>query len=271
MQRIVLAIILLFVLSFSVYGDELYEPPRLFNIPTAPAIRSLDLNASGGVTFATGEFSFLGSGLIGLGDVAQFELSTFGAFSRFGEGETDLLRTPAAGVKVYLPFDRVSKFLPAISGAFRRSFGEKEEGEEYQRQLADLYLMASKRFFSGTRWRGFSLHAGADYLGARLTDLHSNEAFTKNFLMPFAGIEVWIAPKVKLMGEFEWTPSFKEDDPKEKIDSVWMTIGGVRYFLTHFITIDIGVKYREDFDSIADANVESRIAVSIPTHLIYKE
>lgn len=270
MKQITLSIISIFVISFSVYSSELYEPPRLFNIPTAPAIRSLDLNASGGVTFATGEFSFLGSGLIGLGDVAQFELSTFGTLSRFGEGETDLLRTPAAGVKVYLPFDRLSKLLPAVSGAFRRSFGEEEEGKEYKRQLADLYIMASKSFFSGGKWRGFSLHAGADYLGARLTNLSSNEEFTENFLMPFAGIEIWIAPKVKLMGEFEWIPSFKEADPKDKIDSIWMAIGGVRYFLTNFIAIDIGVKYREDFDSIADANIESRVALSIPTHLIYK-
>ncbi|MBM3242562.1 hypothetical protein FJZ31_40395 [Candidatus Poribacteria bacterium] len=46
------------------------------------------------------------------------------------------------------------------------------------------------------------------------------------------------------------------------------SIVGVRIFFTHFLTADIGVRYQQNFDTIADAKVEANIGLSIPTHLV---
>jgi len=296
---------------------KLFEPPRLFMIPTAYTLKAYDINASGGATLESNQISFLGTGLIGLGNVAQFEFGALRQFrskndsmngtmddsigdsmddsmnnamipstksslmDRMDDSEDnsrndefiDLGNTPVVGIKIALPLEQVSFLLPNLAVSYRRTFGREEEGEggAYKRQLADLYAVASKSFFSkGERWRGFSLHAGVDYFGARLTmSEHSNSQSVK-FLKPFGGLEIWASRHAKLMAEFEWVPEINEEMLMIEEEPIWMSIVGVRIFFTRFLTADIGVRYQQNFDTIADAKVEANIGLSIPTHLVSK-
>jgi len=284
---------------------KLFEPPRLFMIPTAYTLKAYDINASGGATLESKQISFRGTGLIGLGNVAQFE---FGALRQFrsntmngtmddsiddsmvpstkssltdgmddSEDDSkndefiDLGNTPVIGIKIALPLEQVSFLLPNLAVSYRRTFGREEEGEgvAYKRQLADLYAVASKSFFSsGKRWGGFSLHAGVDYFGARLTMSERSNSQSVKFLKPFGGLEIWASRHAKLMAEFEWVPEINEEMLMIEEEPIWMSIVGVRIFFTRFLTADIGVRYQQNFDTIADAKVEANIGISIPTHLV---
>ena len=247
---------------------QLYEPPRLFIIPVADTLKAFDINASGATTWETGRVSFLGTGFLGLGDVAQVELSSLRTFSTQNGDFEELSSTPAAGVKLALPLEEHSRLLPNIAVSYHRSFGEENEFQPYKQQLADLYLMASKSFFSkGEGWRGFRLHAGADYFGARFETNQTVE--TKGFWRPFGGIEIWASRYAKLMAEVEWFPRINVDaQPAIAEEPLWMTVAGVRIFITRFITADVGVRYQQDFDTIADAKLEGKVGLAIPTHLL---
>ena len=278
------------------FALEFSEPPRLFIIPMANTMRSLDLNLSGSATFATDQFGFSGTGLIGLGDISQFEISGLTVISQI-EGEKNEQRTtPAAGVKFYLPGEDLHKYLPGLAVSFRRTFGG-EENELYtipnnqyfkvKRQLADLYIVGSKGF-STRNWRGVRVHVGLDFIGSQLS-INGNP-FKKNFVVPFAGLEVWSTPRAKLMFEYEYLSVMDEQkaakfvsessegisekalDAKadEIITREWMTMFGVRFFFTQYVTTDVGLRYQGDFSSVADTNIEAKIAVTLPLHLAYE-
>lgn len=250
---------------------ELFEPPRLFDVPVAYTLESFDINISGAGTFGTDQFSFLGTGYLGLGHIAQLEVGAVRILRKLNDSETELTRIPAAGVKIYIPSERISWLLPDISASYRRTFGRNEEKDSitYKKELADLYIMASKTLISFEGWRGIRLHGGMDYIGASLTGSMIKETSEK-FLVPFGGIEIWATEKTKLMGEFKWVANFDEEDTlKLKDEPVWMAILGARIFLTRFLTADIGVRYQENFESVADAKMEVSLSLSIPTHLIY--
>jgi hypothetical protein len=175
-------------------------------------------------------------------------------------------------VKIYIPFERASGFLPDISASYRRTFARDEQKDSitYKKELADLYVMASKTLISFDNWRGIRLHGGLDYLGASFTDSKMQRGILEEFL-PFGGIEIWATDRAKLMGEFEWVANFNEQGtiPKLEDDPIWMAIVGARIFLTRFLTADIGARYQENFETVADAKIEVNLSVSIPIHLIY--
>ena len=266
---------LFFIITFaaiytsSVYAKraELFEPPRLFDVPVADTLKSFDINLSGAGTFGTDRFSFLGTGYLGLGKMVQVEVGAVKVLRKLDEGESELTSIPAAGIKILFPGERVSWLLPDISASYRRTFGREEaiDALTYQKELADLFAMASKTLISLRGWRGIRAHGGIDYIGASLTGSKDQE-----FLRPFGGIEIWTTKKAKLMGEFKWVADFgPEDKPALQDEPVWVAIAGARVFLTRFLTTDIGLKYQENFDTAADAKIEARVSLAIPTHLIY--
>jgi len=272
---------------------EFSEPPRLFIIPKAKTLRSLDVNLSGSATFASGEYDFSGTGLVGLGDIAQFEISTLTTLTQVEEGKDELKTTPAAGLKFHLPGEKFYKDFSGLAIAYRNTFGgEKTEqylGKDFRikRQLADLFVVASGGY-STDDWRGVTVHVGADFIGSKLIVNDDNE-FSKNFVTPFGGLEIWATNRAKLMFECEYLSLFDEEkaaklvdekgdaitesDIEAVIDNVidrkLMMMFGVRFFFTQYVTTDVGLKYQEG-DSVTDIKIDTRLAVSIPTHLIYE-
>jgi len=272
---------------------EFSEPPRLFIIPKAKTLRSLDVNLSGSATFASGEYDFSGTGLVGLGDIAQFEISTLTTLTQVEEGKDELKTTPAAGLKFHLPGEKFYKDFSGLAIAYRNTFGgEKTEqylGKDFRikRQLADLFVVTSGGY-STDDWRGVTVHVGADFIGSKLIVNDDNE-FSKNFVTPFGGLEIWATNRAKLMFECEYLSLFDEEkaaklvdekgdaitesDIEAVIDNVidrkLMMMFGVRFFFTQYVTTDVGLKYQEG-DSVTDIKIDTRLAVSIPTHLIYE-
>jgi len=273
---------------------EFSEPPRLFIIPKAKTLRSLDVNLSGSATFASDEYDFSGTGLVGLGDIAQFEISTLTTLTQVKEGKDELKTTPAAGLKFHLPGEKFYKDFSGLSIAYRNTFGG-EKTEQYlekdfriKRQLADLYIVASGGY-STDDWRGVKAHVGANFIGSKLFVNDIEPPFSKNFVKPFGGLEIWATDRAKLMFECEYLSLFNEEkaaklvDEKgdaiteadiekvidDVIDSKLMMMFGVRFFFTQYVTTDVGLKY-EQGDSVTDIKIETKLAVSIPTHLIYE-
>jgi len=275
---------------------EFSEPPRLFIIPKAKTLRSLDVNLSGSATFASGEYDFSGTGLVGLGDIAQFEISTLTTLTQVEEGKDELKTTPAAGLKFHLPGEKFYKDFSGLAIAYRNTFGgEKTEqylGKDFRikRQLADLFVVASGGY-STDDWRGVTVHVGADFIGSKLIVNDDNE-FSKNFVTPFGGLEIWATNRAKLMFECEYLSLFNEEEAaklvneegpvipdtydieaavkdRKIIDKKLMMMFGVRFFFTQYVTTDVGLKYQEG-DSVTDIKIDARLAVSIPTHLIYE-
>jgi len=282
---------------------ELLEPSRLFNVPIADTVKAYDIGTTGGAAFGTKEFNFMAEAALGLGGIAQFEVGTISILSRVEGEESELQNLPIAGIKFYLPAGKIpdaGKFLPNISVAFRRTFGgEDVKGNTiYTKQLADLYIVASKEFlgWENRRLGAFRLHAGGDFHSAQLKTTrgeyeqvvsfskaqereHKADQFSdiadfspKSPVVPFGGVEIWAASKAKIMGEFGYTADFKEEveDINSKVDRVWMTVFGVRFFFTNYLTTDVGIRYQGNFETVADANIEAKLSLSIPTHLIYE-
>ena len=300
--------------AFAAAPIHFYDPPRLFTIPVAYTPKSLDTIGSGSAAFGTDASQFLGSGLIGLGDIAQFEVGTLGVLNTAKGEKSRLTNLPIVGIKFCFPgenMERVGRYLPTISAAFRRSFGgeTRQDDLRYKKQLADLYIVASKNFKYGN-WRGVTAHAGVDFHSAKLSTLYPDcteesvslsqvtvlqdgqeidmRELSQSAMVPFFGLEVWAAPKAKLMMEFLYTADFNEEptdtsvrdvsdsggwldalEDQGRVSREWMTTFGVRFFFTKFVATDIGVRYQGNFESVADANIELKLAASFPTHLIY--
>jgi len=184
------------ICASNVYANpvELFEPPRLFDMPVADTLKSFDINISGAGTFGTDQFSFLGTGYLGLSKMVQVEIGAVKILRKLDEDEAELTNIPAAGIKIFFPGESVSWILPDISACFRRTFGREEgiDSTTYKKESADLFAMASKTFISFRGWRGIRLHGGIDYIGASLTGSEPQK-----YLKPFGGIEIWTTQKAK--------------------------------------------------------------------------
>jgi len=258
-------------------AKELIDPKRLFVIPVADVLRSLEVNLGGGTSFGVKKEEsrpFLGHIRLGLGGVAEVELSTLGIINELSEGSTVI---PTAAFK--LRFISEGKWRPAVASALRSSLWHTEERDvplmfpvKYQKRLSTLYLVASKTF------NEVSVHAGVSISDLRIRtttimddplspsqpeiDNTGKEYFNKNLFGPFIGLKVQLNPKTFLMMEMEQIAAYKFDEStynlsKDDIDVEWMGIIGVRFFFVNWLSLDAGVMYRSDYHGIGDAHIQA--------------
>ena len=211
-----------------------------------------------------------------MADIAQIEAYAIGVVSGFDEG--NLSNVYAPGFKMLLLREGKWSYSwfrsPGVAWALRSSVWAKDRENRitYKKKAADLYFVMTERLGP------LSLHAGLDIFDARLTssvmEEQGREEVKKNFLGPFAGLDMWVTERGKAMAEFGWTTEFKyaEDGIQREgdIESVWMAILGVRFFPTNYLAVDVGVRYQENYEGVSDANIEIKLDLSIPTHVIYE-
>lgn len=254
------------------------DPRRLFIIPVADVLRSMEVNIGGGSAFGVrkGEKRpFLGHIRVGLGDVVEVEVSTLGIINRLSEG-TASITTGAFKLKL-LP---ESKWFPAIGGALRSSLWHTEErgAVKFQRRLSTLYFVASKTFGKA------SMHAGVSVSDLRIRTRTINDEnisptsqwvkdkdrdyYNKNLVGPFLGLRLELNPTTFLMLEVEQIAKydFNIENPvvsQDNISTEWMGIAGVRFFFLNWLALDTGIMYRSDYYGIGDAHIEAGLNINL--------
>jgi hypothetical protein len=265
--------------------EDLIDPRRLFVIPVADVLRSMEVNIGGGTAFGVkkGEKRpILGHVRLGLGDVVEVEVSTLGIINRLSEG-TASITTGAFKLKL-LP---EGKLYPALAGALRSSLWHTEIRNEvkFQRRLSTLYFVASKTLGKA------SVHAGVSISDLRIRTRTSDDVFitpthedakknnrdyiNKNLYGPFLGLRLELNPTTFLMMEVEQIAEFNFDEEnsavsKDNIDARWMGIVGVRFFFFNWLAFDTGVMYRSDYYGIGDAHIEAGLNINISLPRIAK-
>jgi len=252
------------------------ETPRLYTAPTADIIQSLDLSIAGSSSYGAKGASFQGTTALGLAGIAQVEANAIGIVSDSKEGSLSNVYAP--GFKMMLLKEGKWSYSwlnsPGVAWALRSSVWReaREENVMYKTKVADLYFVATERVGP------LSIHAGVDVFDARLkTDVMEQEnlvAAKRNFLRPFGGFDIWVTDRGKAMAEFGWTASFDyaEDGIQEDkdIEPTWVALLGVRFFVTKYTALDVGVRYQKDYEGVSDATIEAKIDTFIPTHLLYE-
>jgi len=258
------------------------DPRRLFVIPVAEVLGSLEINFGGGSAFGvrkTEKRPFLGHVRIGLGDVAEVELSTVGVINRLSEGSASI---PTAAFKLKCLSE--GRIRPAVSGALLSSLWHSEERGRYkfQKRLSTLYLVASKTVGK------VSVHAGMSVNDLRIRtkdnyadtlispppdEADDKDYYNRNPVGPFAGIRAEVNPKTFIMVEAEQVAAyeFDEEEPilsENDISTEWMVIAGVRFFFADWLAVDSGVMYRSDYHGIGDAQIQAGLNINLPMQRI---
>lgn len=255
------------------------DPRRLFIIPVADVLGSMELNLGGGTSFGvrkTEKSAFLGHVRLGLGNVAEVEVSTLGIINQLAEGTAYI---PTASFK--LKFIPEGKWYPSIAGALRSSLWHTEERGiiKFQKRVSTLYFVASKTFGSASFHGGVSINdlrirtrtSTDGYISPTLQQAEESDKdyFNRNLFGPFFGLKVEVNPRTFLMMELEQVAKykFKEDNPllsSDDISTEWMLISGIRFFFFDWLALDAGVMYRSDFHGIGDAQIEAGLNINLP-------
>ncbi|MCI0695063.1 YjbH domain-containing protein [candidate division KSB1 bacterium] len=251
--------------------------PRLFNVPTANVLGSLDIYFTGGGAFGIEkERNFLGRAGLGLGDIAEVEFATQSVINSLQRGSSSL---PTSAFKMLIMRERLG--LPAVAVALRGTTSwQSLDGSDstsyfsFETRFTKLYLVASKRVNKVTG------HFGIGLTDVRVRNLQSwnfmngNPGNTyagelqRNLWAPFGGISIQANPKTQVMLEIEGLPSYEFGEGREysakNIKNIWAGVVGVRFYFTNWLAADTGVRYRSDFDGIADANIQANVNLLLP-------
>jgi hypothetical protein len=240
------------------YKTMLSEPavlPRLFNVPPA---------------------NFLGRAGMGLGDIAEVEFATQSVINSLQRGSSSL---PTSAFKMLIMRERLG--LPAVAAAMRGTTSwQNLNGSDstsyfsFETRLTKLYIVASKRVNKVTG------HFGIGLTDVRVRNLQSwsfmsgnpgntyTRELQRNLWAPFGGISIQANPKTQVMLEIEGLPSYEFGEGREysvdNIKNIWAGVVGVRFYFTNWLAADTGVRYRSDFDGIADANIQANINLLLP-------
>jgi hypothetical protein len=263
------------------YKTMLREPavlPRLFNVPTANVLGSLDIYFTGGGAFGIEkERNFLGRAGMGLGDIAEVEFATQSVINSLQRGSSSL---PTSAFKMLIMRERLG--LPAVAAALRGTTSwQSLDGSDstsyfsFETRLTKLYIVASKRINKVTGHFGIGLTdvrvrnlQSWDFMSGNSGNAVNTRELQRNLWAPFGGISIQANPKTQVMIEIEGLPSYGFGEGREysasNIKNIWAGVVGVRFYFTNWLAADTGVRYRSDFDGIADANIQANVNLLLP-------
>lgn len=270
--------------------SERIDPPRLFSVPTARVLGSMDIRVVGGGAFGVAtDQSFLGKVGIGLGDIAEVEFSTVGMVTNIARGSTVF---PTSAFKLLLiPENRWH--LPTLAVAFRSSANwqdvlgdesvikaagmrfREEDGRQvknlgYDTRFTTMYVVSTLRLWT------LSLHGGATLTDVRVKELsvdywnasgfQDSTEKQKNLIGGFFGFDIESNPQTKLMFELQTESNYEYNVKKRRIDVNigYMATGGVRFFFNRWLSTDVGVWYHSAFRGIADLQIKVGLNLFIP-------
>ena len=267
----------------------LVDPRRLFLIPTADVLGSLEVSIGGGSII--GEMKeekrpFLGHVSFGLGDVAEIEASTIGMINGLKNGSAAI---PTAAFKLKFFSESARAPYIGLAGALRSSLWHSEiRGNiEFQKRVATLYFVASKTLGAT------SIHGGLSISDLRIRTLSTMTAelisptaaeaeetgknyINKNIFQPLLGLSVKVNPRTSMMVEFEYIPDydFDEEEPvvtDALIKSNWMVIAGLRFFINDWLPLDTGILYRGDYHGIGDMHIQAGLNINFSLPKVFQK
>ncbi len=266
--------------------SERVDPPRLYSVPIARVLGSMDIRLMGGGSFGVAtDKSFLGTVGIGLGDIAEVEFSTVGMVNNISRGNTVF---PTSAFKLLLiPENRWH--IPTLAIAVRSSANWQDVVSDrgvlaadkamYEGGITDIgYDTRFTTMFGVTTIRlwAFNLHAGLSLTDVRIKDLsvysqmtgsqRDTEEKQKNLQGGFVGFDIEANPQTKLMLEVKTVSNYEYNVDSMRIDvsESYLAIGGVRFFFSRWLSTDVGLWYQSDFKGIADMQIKIGLNLFIP-------
>lgn len=265
------------------------DPPRLFTVPAARVLGSLDVRLTGGGAFGVAaDRSFLGTVSIGLGDIAEVEFSTVRMMTNITRGSSVF---PTSAFKLML-IPENKWHIPTLAIAFCNSANWKDvQSDEkvlradafaagfdeagitnigYDTRFTTMYGVTTVRFWS------LSVHAGLSLTDVRVRDLAvfsyiegdyaDPQEKQKNLIGGFFGFDIESNPQTKLMFEIQTVSNYQYNVDTKEIDvsEAYLAIGGVRFFFNRWLSTDVGVWYQSTFRGIADLQIKLGLNLFIP-------
>ncbi|MFB0515340.1 MAG: hypothetical protein ACETWG_01900 [Candidatus Neomarinimicrobiota bacterium] len=275
--------------SLKRFISDRIDPPRLFTIPAARVLGSMDVRLMGGGAFGVAaDHSFLGTVGIGLGDIAEVEFSTVRMVTNITRGAAVF---PTSAFKLLLiPKNRWH--IPTLAVAFRNSAnwqdvqsdekvlradaagaGFDEAGIKnigYDTRFTTMYGVTTVRLWL------LSLHAGLSLTDVRVRDLAVQSYIAEDYADPrekqknliggFFGFDIESNPQTKLMFEVQTVSNYQYNVETRTIDvtEVYLAIGGVRFFFNRWLSTDVGVWYQSTFRGLADLQIKLGLNLFLP-------
>ena len=274
--------------------SERVDPPRLFSVPSARVLRSMDIRLMGGGAFGVAtDKSFLGTVGIGLGDIAEVEFSTIGMVNNIARGSTVF---PTSAFKIMI-IPENKWHIPTLAVAFRssanwagvqsdskvlranfRDFVEFDDSGNLQNISAIGYDTRFTTMYGVTTLKLWfvSLHAGVSLTDVRVKELLvSYQGWDsrsdpgekqKNLIGGFVGLDIESNPQTKSMFELRTVSNYEYNTKSRKIEvsEALLAIGGVRFFFNRWLSTDVGVLYLSTFKGIADLQIKMSLNIFIP-------
>ena len=195
--------------------DVPIEPSALFSLPTGSIVQSMDLDVHGsGVLFSGSGSRPVGGLTLGLGDIAQMEMTTLSITSDV-DHLNQLVGMPAAGLKVHVP---LAQYAQGLAASFQRSgsFVQRAGEVEYETKAGEFYVIGTVANYPRPEhateptagWRGLKIksHLGAKYIDAQMRreELETGGA-NESYWRPVIGIEMWRDDaRARVIGELNW-------------------------------------------------------------------
>ena len=261
------------------------EPPNLTLIPTANVVGSLDIDLSAAGVFLGEKSTYRGAALLGIGDISEVGLSSIETVSSLRE-KNEPGSMNAGCIKLAF---RGWKHWQGTAAIFRRSGTQREnaltpilfEPVDYEKKVGEFSVVTTLANFSSPEegasadggWKGtkIKVHLGLGYVNGNLTYRDSIDV-RDSFLRPFGGVEMWRGssriPQSRIIAEFGWLPHFKGAYGEERVEDIWAVASGVRFFWHRYGTVDVGVRYQSNYDSLAESTIQVKFRMGWPTHLI---
>ncbi|MCF7811542.1 hypothetical protein K9N50_11200 [bacterium] len=279
-------------ISLNAYAEEETEAvkdnyfSRMFIAPTGRMLPSGIVGLSFGGAFATqGGKEYLGLFSIGLGGVAELEVSTAHLVSNVFSS-SKWIGTTALKFTVYN--GKPETMLPKVMLAFRSNRWSSIEGSgsdlagpadedgnsgiysvDFKTHITSLYLSATSELSPK-----LSVSGGLVWHDVRTKDLwyYSNnyqptelEDMKKSVVGAFCGVENLLNPTTYSILEVGLIPEIRFDEKMEKmhIGQLWYSMVGVRFFFREMTAVDAGIKYRSDYSGLADAEIVVGLNIGI--------
>ena len=225
------------------------NPSRLFSIPTAETMHSLNILVIGGGMFGIErERSFLGNISIGFGEISEIGFSTSSIIDALKQKSASL---PTSSMKMRII--KENGIIPNISWMLTKSLWLSRETGQKTR-TGHLYLIASKTFGPVKAIIGYE----NDDIRIEVNNLEYKWQFNR----PFFGVTIDANPKTKAMFEFRALPSINYNSLDVKL--VYAGVIGIRFFFTDWVSVDAGFKYETDYKGPADAVLKVGINGALP-------
>lgn len=291
--RIVLVAIIVAVFTLHAAAQESFEAQpleRLFSVPSGRVLKTMEVALTlGGAYGSMNKGEYLGIASVGLGSVAELEVSTWRVVSNIFTGTTALGTT---AIKVAVLTEGSNPVFPSVTVAFRLNpswasleFSGSDLSEEirddvdevkFETHTASLYVNVSKELT-----KSISLHGGLF-----LTDVRTRSGsailagglssgpipdMNEDHIGGFIGFVRQVNPRTFVMGEACSIPRYKyiPSNNQLEVDQVALIIAGFRFYFAKRISTDAGVKYRTDYEGIADAEISVGLNVGFNVQEVF--